>query len=87
MTKSLDPDELTGPERFAARQQAKDVLDVAKASGYCFCCTRRRKETEDKGFGLAECGLKPPARPRKAGCVFEPDYSRIYPGRFEDRTK
>ena len=78
-----DPDHLTGPERAAARAQAKPLLDRVNACGGCFCCTKRNTTTESLQFGLAECGLHPPAQFKKQRCEFTPDFDRLYPGRAE----
>jgi|GEM_PF-3922189 len=79
-----DPDFLTGPERAAARSQAIAGRDVANKCGGCFCCHSRNKFTESVQWGLAECGLKPPAKFKKHRCTFQPDYKRLYPGKHEN---
>lgn len=67
---------MTRPERAAQRQQGRVLVQKVKACGGCFCCTRRDRSTE--AWGRALCGKLMPARFLKAGCEFDPEYSRIY---------
>ena len=80
---TYDPDNLTPTERAAERALAKEARDRVNKCCGCYCCLKRNHNTESKEFGLAECGLTPPAQFKKRGCRFEPDFKRIYPGRFE----
>lgn len=80
-----DPDFLTGPERAAARAQAKPMVKEAKAHGGCWGCLNRDRDTE--GWGRALCGLKPPARFQSKQCVFKPDYERLTSDAHESRDR
>jgi hypothetical protein len=76
VSRTIDPDDLTGPERAAARAQARPVRDQVNASGGCFCCLNRDRDSE--GWGRANCGLAPPAKFKGPTCAFRPDNDRIY---------
>lgn len=67
---------LSRPERATQRRQGKALVARVKACGGCFCCRRRDKDSE--AWGRALCGKPTPARFLKAGCDFDPEYSRIY---------
>ncbi len=76
MTRSIDPEDLTGPERAAARAQGKRAREQVNACGGCACCLHRDRATE--GWNRALCGLKPPATFKDKDCTFAPDYDVIY---------
>lgn len=67
---------MTRPERSTQRRQGRVLVAKVKACGGCFCCTRRDRSSE--AWGRALCGKTSPARFLKAGCDFDPEYSRIY---------
>ena len=67
---------LSRPERAAQRQQGKAAVQRVKACGGCYCCRNRDRGSE--AWGRALCGKPTPARFLRAGCDFDPEYSRIY---------
>lgn len=80
--RSLDPEDLTGPERATERERAKRVREQVNAMGGCFCCLNRDRDSE--GWGRANCGLPKPAVFKGVNCEFKPDNDRLYcPGNIE----
>lgn len=73
--RSVDPEDLTGPERAAERALAKRLREQVRAHGGCACCVHRDPDSE--GWGRALCGLAPPALFKGAACIFEPDFAAI----------
>lgn len=73
---TLDPEDLSRPERAVHRAQGRTAMERVKACGGCYCCLRRDPKSE--GWGRATCGMVKPAQFLKPGCQFDPDYDRIY---------
>ncbi len=74
---TVDPLELSRPERHVYGGQRRSMVDKVKAAGGCWFCLRRDQSSE--AFGRALCGKVKPAKFLHAGCEFNPDQDRLHP--------